>query len=163
MIGQQQAAISLLLTLPALSLHHRLIDWLATPDVAISVLCAGVLLIFLECNLPGAILPGAVGLFLLLSGAYGLALLPLRPSALLALLGATAVLALSTRMAILGIPAVAGTCGLMYGFWTLIDQSRAAPRVHPSVAICAGLLLGTSASLLGRVAEQARRNKTAAH
>lgn len=159
MIRQQQAAISLLLTLPVLSIHHRLIDWLATPDVAVVTLCAGVLLIFLECNLPGAVLPGAVGLFLLLSGAYGLALLPLRPAALLALLGAGAFLALSTRMAITGLPAAAGTCGLVYSFWTLIDQTRAASQVHPSVAVCAGLLLGTSAAFLGRVAEQARRNK----
>lgn len=141
------------------SAHPRLIHWLATPDAAVGVLCTGVLLLFAECNLPGAILPGSLGLLLVLSGIYGLSLLPLRPLAILALFASAILLALSARIPLRGIVAGAGTSGLVYSLWTLIDRGRSVSQVHPPVAICFGLLLGISASLLGRVAVQASRNK----
>jgi len=124
------------------------------------VLCSGILLIFLECNLPGAILPGALGSLLLLSGVYGLLLLPLRPAALLALLCACASLALSIRFAVGRLPAAAtAVCGIIYGLWALVDQTRCSARIHLPVAVFAGLLLGTSSSLLAQIARKARRNK----
>lgn len=159
MTPQQQAAIFLLVASAAVSIHQRLVSLLATPDVAVIVLCSGILFIFLECNLPGAIIPGALGSLLLLSSIYGLSLLPLRPAALLALLGACALLALSTRVARRGLSTSAAICGITYGLSALVDQTRSASRVHLPVAVCAGLLLGASASFLGLVAVKARRNK----
>ncbi len=142
----------------ALPVSKRRVAWLATPDVAISLITVGVLLIFFECNLPGAVVPGAVGLLLLLSGVYGLSLLPLRPTALLVLFAAIGSLVLSVRAPLFGLPAVAGTGGLILSLWTLLPAS-AASAVHPAIAVSSGLLLGVTASLLGRVALRARRNK----
>ena len=142
------------------SFRQRLRAVLANPDVAVLVAGSGVLLLFVECNLPGAILPGALGLLLLLSGTYGLLLCPLRPGALLALYGATASLALSFRTPLRGIPAAAGTLCLIYGLWTLIGKHSASPRVRPLIAVGVGLTIGLSASFLGLVAGRARRNKS---
>lgn len=148
-------------TVHAEALIHRglLTRWLATPDIAVGTLGAGVLLIFLECNLPGAILPGALGLLLVLSGIYGLSLLPLHSLALLLLVAAAAVLALSTKSRLFFPATIVGAAGLVSGLLLLIDRSRGEMGVHPAVAISVGLLVGVSASLLGRVAGRARRNK----
>ncbi len=159
MTPQQQAPTSLLVASAAVSIHQGLVSLLSTPDVAVIVLCSGILFIFLECNLPGAIFPGALGSLLLLSGVYGLLLLPLRPAALLALLCACASLAWSTRFALRRLPAAAAMCGIIYGLWALVDQTRSSARVHLPVAVFAGLLLGTSSFLLAQVARKARRNK----
>ncbi len=133
---------------------------LSNPSIAVIVLAAGILLIFVECNLPGAILPGAAGLLLLLSGIYGLSRLPLRPAALTTLLIAGILLALSPRASAPLLPAVFGTAGLIAGLWTLIQPGTPGPAVHPGIAASAGLLLGASSALLGRIAGRARRNKS---
>lgn len=144
---------------PALSTHPsvrvRLLLRLASTNVAILLLGLGTLLLFAECNLPGAILPGATGLLLFLSGVFGLTLLPLRPAALLVLVAASASLALSAKLPAFGIPAVLGTIALIGGLLTLVIS----PPVHPALAIAVGAAVGIAASLLGRVALQARRNK----
>jgi len=138
----------------------RLIRRIATPNIAVLLLGVGTLLIFAECNLPGAILPGASGLLLFLSGIYGLTFLPLRPQALLFLLAAAIALALSAKTPAFGLPALLGTASLVYSLLTLIANSSTTSSVHPAIAITLGAAIGVSASLLGRVAAQARRNKT---
>ena len=141
-------------------LRERVIDRLAVPDTAVLILATGVLLIFVECNLPGAILPGAVGLLLVLSGIYGIALHSLRPSALLLLFAAGALLCLPVRRPLAILNALAGTAGLIYALSTLIPPANAPARVHLAVALVVGIVLGPSASLLAHIAERARRNKT---
>ncbi len=164
--GQLLPAVLLLKgTPPALqpppAARTRLLGSLANPDVAVLLLGIGTLLIFAECNLPGAILPGATGLLLLLSGVFALTLVPVRPAALLILVVASATLALSARTPAYGIPALLGTTGLVYSFATLVAKPPSlTPAVHPVVAITVGTAVGISASLLGRIAWQARRNKT---
>ena len=141
------------------SLRTHLIEWLTKPDVAVLVLGAGVLLLFLECNLPGAILPGALGLLLALSALFGLHLLPLRPLAIVAVLAGSTLLAVSAHLPLFGAPAVAGTAGLVFGLCTLVLPSANLRGVHPAVGGAVGLTLGVAASVLGRIAARARRNK----
>ena len=142
-----------------LSRRERLIGWLRKPNVAVTVTGAGILLLFVECNLPGAVVPGALGLLFLLSGIYGLTLLPLRLAALMVLAGAAlALLASTLRGGVLsGICGAFGTVGLIYGLGTLVRGSVAG--VDPRVAISVGAAVGLSGLLLGRVARKARRNK----
>ncbi len=128
--------------------RERLLRELAIPDTAVVVLATGVLLIFLECNLPGAIIPGAFGLLLLLAGSYGLALHPLRPAALLILIAAGALLAFSARTSLPLVQALAGTSSLIYGLWTLISPANLAIRVHLPIAVCVGVVIGPSAFFL---------------
>ena len=143
----------------ALDIHQRLVARLATPDIAVTLVGAGILLLFVECNLPGAVLPGAAGLLLLLSGLYGLSLQPLRASSIVVLLLAGLALALSPRLPLAGITAVFGVMALIDGLGTLIPATPTHSGVHASVAILTGAAVGLSATLLGRIADRARRNK----
>ena len=43
------------------SLREDLLDWLVNPNVALLMLVGGALLIYLEFNTPGTIVPGALG------------------------------------------------------------------------------------------------------
>ena len=140
-------------------LHQRIVARLATPDVAVALAGAGILLIFLECNLPGAILPGATGLLLLLSGVYGLSLHPLRPSSVAVLLLAGLTLAVAPRLPLPGITAAFGSAALIFALANLIPPTSPSGRIHPLVALLVGAAVGLSTTLLGRVAERARRNK----
>ncbi len=144
---------------PAIVSRTHLLALLSTPDIAVLALGLGVLLLFLEANLPGAVLPGAVGLTLLLSGLYGLSLHPLRPAALLLLAAAGLALLFSARTPLRNTSALAGTLGLVFGLLYLTDTSRTHLRVHPRAALPVGLLVGLAAALLGRIAHRARRNK----
>ncbi len=139
---------------PHTALRQSLTQHLATPDAAVALLGTGALLILLECNLPGAILPGAAGLLLLLSGVYSLSLQHPRPASILLLLASCAALALATRLPVFGIPAASGTAGLTVGLYTLV------PSVHPAIPLAFGLAVGLAASALGRIAWRAHRNKT---
>ena len=144
----------------SLSVTRQLIRrWLATPDNALLTFTVGLLLVFVECNLPGIVVPGVTGLLLVLAASYGLASLPLRPAALVLIISAGCVLAVSAKVPAKGLSAALGTAGLTYGLWHLIAWTASRPRVHPVVAISAGLTLGVAGSLLGRVAELARQNK----
>jgi len=135
-------------------LRQTLTTHLASPDTALTLIAAGFLLLLAECNLPGAILPGALGLLLLLSGVFGLSLHPIRPPALIVLLLSSAALAISARLPLFGIPALLGTAGLALSLSTLTT-----PAPHTSVATAVALSIGLATSLLGRIAWIARRNK----
>jgi membrane-bound serine protease (ClpP class) len=133
-----------------------------SPTVAVLLLTAGTLLIYLELNRPGSILPGALGLLsCLLSidllATDALAHPPTRPIPLVLLLSAIALLSLDL-MRPTPIPvAVAATLALTLGLRGLLyrpDQPLATP-----VAVGCGLVLGISTSLLTRIARRARANK----
>ena len=110
------------------------------PDAAVLLLTLGLLLVWLELNRPGWILPGALGLlFVLLATAAALLLLDLlRP----------------TPSAV----ALAAILALVLGLLRLV-VAPAPPRVHLATAIACGLLLGGSTSVLTRIARRARANK----
>jgi hypothetical protein len=135
-------------------LRQTLTHHLASPDTALTLIVAGLLLLLAECNFPGAILPGALGLLLLLSGVFGLSLHPIRPPALIVLLLSSAALAISARLPLFGIPALLGTAGLALSLSTLTT-----PAPHTSVATAVALSIGLATSLLGRIAWIAHRNK----
>lgn len=140
--------------------RKHLTAWLMNPNLAVTLVGSGILLIFLECNLPGAVLPGALGLLLLLSGVYGLSRLPLRPAGLILLLAASVMLALSASKPSARVLAVIGIPGLIYGLGSLVLQTPTISGVHPAVAFSVGSAVGVYASVLGRIAAMARRNKT---
>jgi len=128
---------------------------LHSPDAAIVTLILGILLIYLELNRPGTILPGALGLLLTLLAAAGLHSQKLNPNALLLLVVAAIFLLLSLRTKPDPWLTAAATLNLMAGFGLLTRS----PRVHPLIAIVCGLILGAGTSVLTRIARRARVNK----
>ena len=52
--------------------------WLVNPNIALLLLVGGALLIYLEFNTPGTIVPGALGTLMVLLSIFALDLLPIR-------------------------------------------------------------------------------------
>ena len=80
--------------LAPLTLREQLLSKLTNPNLAILLITLGGLLIYLEFNLPGTIVPGTLGAFFVLLGGFGLDLLPLHHTALLLILAALVMIGL---------------------------------------------------------------------
>ena len=147
------------ITTIAPSLRERLLTRLASPDLAVLLVILGGLLIYLEFNVPGTIVPGALGTLLLLLGIFGLNLLPVRHTAVLLLLAAIILIVLELKFTSHGVLAAAGIGSLIFGLATLVDGPIPEMRVHISVAVAAGLAFGGITFGLAWIALKARRNK----
>jgi len=141
------------------STRERLLTRLASPDFAVLLIVAGGLLIYFEFNVPGTIVPGALGTLMVLLGAFGLNLLPVRHTAVALLIAAVVMIALESKFTSHGVLATAGIACLIFGLATLVDAPIAELRVHLSTAIAAGLGFGSISFFLAWIALRARRNK----
>jgi membrane-bound serine protease (ClpP class) len=141
------------------STRERLLSRLASPDLAVFLMIVGGLLIYLEFNVPGTVVPGALGTLFFLLGLFGLNLLPVRHTAVLLLVAAMIMILLETKFASHGILALAGTVALVFGLATLVDGPIDELRVHLGVALGAGVGFGVISFTLAWVALRARRSK----
>jgi membrane-bound serine protease (ClpP class) len=141
------------------SLRERLLGKLTNPDLAVLLMVLGGLLIYLEFNIPGTIIPGSIGTLFLLLGLFGLNLLPLRHTAVLLLLAAVVMMVLETKFASHGILALAGTLSLVFGIATLVDSPIPEMQVHTATALGAGIGFGAISFGLAWIALRARRSK----
>ena len=90
------------------TLRDELLGWLVNPNIALLMLVGGALLIYLEFNTPGTIVPGALGTLMVLLAIFGLDLLPIRYTAVLLLVAALVLLAAGGQV---WRPRGAGHCG----------------------------------------------------
>ncbi len=133
-----------------------------TADTAVLLLTIGLLLLFVECLRPGRVIPGSVGLLLLLLGIHRLTSLPLRPSALLLTGAAVLLLALLLRPQAPWWIGIVSTLALITAIPRLVDTRTPGVTlwgVTLWIGALSGLLLGLSSSLLLRIAARARANK----
>ena len=128
------------------------------PDSAILLLTLGVLLIYVELNRPGWIVPGACGLLLALLSVGSLLRLDLSLAAVALLATAAALLVLDLLRATPVLVAVAATLALILSLDHLV-LGPARLQVHAVTAVACGLLLGGGTSVLTRIARRARANK----
>ena len=142
------------------SVRERFLTHLTDPDLAILLLLAGILLIYLEFNVPGTIIPGALGTLCVLLALFGLNLLPLRGASVALLIIGLALLLAEFKFPSHGIVASSGILAIVFGLATLVDAPIRELRVHPSTAIATGLAFGLITFYLGTIAIRARRNKT---
>ena len=141
------------------TLGERLMRALMNPDLTVLLLTLGGLLIYLEFNTPGTVLPGATGLLLVMLAVYALHLLPLRTPALLLLAGSGVLLLLETRFQRHGALAAVGVCLLPLGLATLVAGPIRELEVGWATAIGAGLGFGGVTAMLLLLGLQARRAK----
>jgi membrane-bound serine protease (ClpP class) len=141
------------------STRERLLARLASPDLAVLLIVAGGLLVYLEFNVPGTIVPGALGTLCILLGAFGLNLLPVRHAAVALLVAALVMIVLEAKFASHGVLAAAGIACLVFGLATLVDSPVPELRVHISTALAAGIGFGAISFFLAGIALKARRNK----
>ena len=139
--------------------REELRSWLRQPDVDVALLLVGCMLIYVELNVPGVVLPGALGLLCVLLGVYGLWAFPLSGAAALFLLVGVMLFPLEAKLGGHGGLAALGTAMLVYGLAHLVIGSAATPRVHLGTAVAAGVSFGVITAALGWVAARARRGK----
>jgi membrane-bound serine protease (ClpP class) len=142
------------------TLRDRVLDRLMNPDLAVLMLVIGGLLIYLEFNAPGTIVPGALGTLLVLLSLFALNLLPVHYTAVMLLLAAAVLMVLEVKFTSHGVLALAGIVCLVLGMLTLVAGPVPEMRVYPSTAVAAGVAFGLITVFLVRLAVRARRNKS---
>jgi membrane-bound serine protease (ClpP class) len=141
-------------------LRELLLDKLTDPNLAVLLLIVGGLLIYLEFNSPGTIVPGALGTLFVLISLFSLNLLPIRYTAVMLIVGGLTLLVLEAKFTSHGVLAGVGTVCLVFGLLTLVNGPIPELRVHPATAIAAGAAFGIITLFVVRMAIRARRNKT---
>ena len=141
------------------TLREEILDRLTNPNLAVLVLVVGGLLIYLEFNTPGTIVPGTLGTIMVLLALFGLNLLPLRYTSVMLLVAAFALLILEAHFPSHGALATAGIASLVIGALTLVDGPIPELRVSLATALSAGLAFGLITVFLLRLALRARRSK----
>lgn len=142
-----------------LTLRDKLLGWLVDPNIALLFLVCGALLIYLEFNSPGTIVPGALGTLMVLLAVFALDLLPIRYTAVLLLIAAIVLLILEAKVGGHGALAIAGILCLTFGTLTLVAAPVPEMGVSPWVAISVSLAFGGITWFLVRLAVRARKRK----
>jgi membrane-bound serine protease (ClpP class) len=142
------------------TLRDQLLGWLVDPNIALLFLVCGALLIYLEFNTPGTIVPGALGTLMVLLAAFALNLLPIRYTAVLLLVAALVLLVLEAKVGGHGALAIAGIVCLAFGMLTLVAAPIPQMAVSLWVAIAISAAFGSITVFLVRLAIRARERKT---
>jgi membrane-bound serine protease (ClpP class) len=141
------------------TLRENILDRLMDPNLAVLILVVGGLLIYLEFNTPGTIIPGALGTLLVVLALFALNLLPVRYTSLMLLVAAFAFFILEAKFASHGVLAGAGILCLVFGTLTLVAGPIPELRVSIATAVGTGIAWGAVTTFLVRIAIRARRNK----
>ena len=142
------------------TVREQILGRLANPNLALLLIVGGVFLVYLEFNVPGTIIPGALGTVMVLLGVFALDLLPIRHTALLLLMAAAVLLVLEVKFASHGVLAAAGIVCLAFGTLTLVDAPIPELRIQPRVAAALGTAFGIITVVLLRLALRARKRKS---
>jgi membrane-bound serine protease (ClpP class) len=142
------------------TLRERLLGWLVNPNIALLLLVGGALLIYLEFNSPGTIVPGALGTLMVLLAIFALDLLPVRYTAVLLLVAALVLILMEAKFGGHGVLAIAGIVCLTFGMLTLVEAPVPEIGVSPSLAFSVSAAFGLITVFLVRLAVRARRMKT---
>ena len=140
--------------------REDLLGWLVNPNIALLFLVGGALLIYLEFNVPGTIVPGALGTLMVLLAIFALGLLPIRFTSVLLLVAALVLLLLEAKFGGHGVLAIAGIICLTFGTLTLIAAPVQEMAISPWVALAVSAAFGSITVFLVRLAVRARRLKS---
>jgi len=142
------------------TLREELLGWLVNPNIALLLLVGGALLIYLEFNAPGTIVPGALGTLMVLLAIFALDLLPIRYTAVMLIVAAVVLLLLEAKFGGHGALAIAGIVCLTFGTLTLVAAPVPEMAVSPAVAIAVSAAFAGITFFLVQIAMRARRQKS---
>jgi membrane-bound serine protease (ClpP class) len=126
-----------------------------SPDVALGMLTLGIVLMYVELNRPGMVVPGAVGLTAALFAVASLGRAGVNSGAVVLVGSAVGLLGVGLRRRMPVVVDVAATLALVLGFVYLVRDAG----IRPGLAVGCGILLGGLTSILTRIARRARANK----
>jgi membrane-bound serine protease (ClpP class) len=141
------------------TVREDILDRLMDPNLAVLILVVGGLLVYLEFNTPGTIIPGALGTLLVVLALFALNLLPIRYTSLMMLIAAFILMVLEAKFASHGVLATAGVICLVFALLTLVAGPIPEMRVSMATAIGTGIAFGAITTFLVRITIRARRNK----
>jgi membrane-bound serine protease (ClpP class) len=142
------------------TLREEMLGWLMNPNVALLLLVGGALLIYLEFNTPGTIVPGALGTLMVLLAVFAFDLLPIRYTAVMLLVAAAILIVLEAKFGGHGALAIAGIVCLTLGTLTLVAAPIPEMAVNPWIALSVSTAFGAITAFLVRLAVRARRLKS---
>ena len=140
------------------TLRDELLGWLVNPNIALLLGLCGALLIYLEFNTPGTIVPGALGTLMMLLAIFALDLLPIRFTSVL-LIAALVLILLEAKFGGHGVLALAGIVCLTFGLLTLVAAPVPELAVSPLVAFAVATAFSLITVWLVRLAMRARKTK----
>jgi membrane-bound serine protease (ClpP class) len=132
---------------------------LMKPDLCVLLLSLGWLLIYLEVNTPGTIVPGAAGVLLVLLSMFALYTLPYNLSGAVICVAGLLMLLLEAAVPVRGAFAAVGVGLLVWGFRNLVTGPIPQLEVSWGTAIGAGLGFGGVTAILLSLGAEARRGK----
>ena len=139
--------------------REEIMDRLIDPNMAVLILLAGALLIYLEFHVPGTIVPGALGTLMVLLALFSLNMLPVRYTALGLIVAGLVLMVMEAKFPSHGLLALGGTAALVLGTLTLVAGPIPQMRVQLATAISVGLAFGLITTFLVKIALRAQRNK----
>jgi membrane-bound serine protease (ClpP class) len=142
------------------TVRERVLGPLMNPNLALLILVAGVLLIYVEFNSPGTIVPGSLGALCVLLALFSLGLLPLHYTAIALLVAALILIVLEVKYTSHGVLALAGIGAMILGSLTLVAAPIPEMRVHWPTAVALAVAFGGITLVLLRLAIRSRRNKS---
>jgi membrane-bound serine protease (ClpP class) len=129
-----------------------------SPNAAVLILTAGLVLIALELNRPGSILPGSAGVLVTLLAAASLISRHVEPMPAIVAASCIGVLLLGARRWLSWWIIAATTGVLIFSIEELLPAAPG-PKVSVWAAATSGLILGEGITILTRIAHRARQNK----
>ena len=142
-----------------MTVREHVLDALMNPGFLLLMLVVGAGCLYFEFNHPGAVIPGTLGVVMLLLAAFAMNLLPIRFAALILMLAAFVMFAAEAKFASHGVLTAGGIVLLTLGALLLIDAPIPEMRVHVWTALAVSIPFGLITSFLMTIALKARRNK----
>ncbi|WP_320173708.1 nodulation protein NfeD [Maridesulfovibrio sp.] len=115
--------------------RYEVLSWLLDPQIAYFLLLGGILGLFFEIAHPGAILPGVLGAFCLVTGLYAMSVLPTNAAGLLLLLLGAVLFLLEVFIVSYGLLSLGAVISLFVGSLVLFSEGT------PGIPL--GTILGT--------------------
>lgn len=129
-----------------------------SPNAAILTLTLGLLLIAIEVNRPGWIVPGALGLLLTLLAAASLYSRHPSAEAALEIAACLALMLFRDRIRLHWLVVALATIPLVLAVAHLIPPIPG-PQISPLISVICGLILGVGTIILTAIGRRARQNK----
>ncbi len=141
------------------SLRQKIVAAIADPNIALILLIAGGLCIYIEFTSPGLVAPGVIGAIAVLLGLSALSVLPINWMGAGLLIVSLALFALEAKFASHGVLAVGGAVAMVLGAVMLIDSPVPEMRIHLATAIGLAVPFAAITVFLLSLVMRARRQK----
>ena len=141
------------------SLRQRVLGVLMNPSVTFLIFAIGMMLIYFEFNHPGTVVPGVVGVILVLLSIFALNILPTRFGALALIIGAFVMFGLEVKFTSHGLLGLGGTIMMVIGAMLLVDGPIPQMRVGFWSALAVSVPLSLITIFLMTIAYRAFQNK----